>query len=1005
MKILDFQIDKKLYKDVIGTVYSLNPDQNESAGLIKILHEDLSHQDDLKEYFHLCSEKCCSISNEHYVNALSHGQENDIHFLVYEKSSLVPLSQLLAKATILSISDAIAIIETLANILRNAHIDELVHGHISPQTIFSHINLKQLKITDFGFDEFIRALIAKNKYQELLEGLPFYSPEFIVGTGPFGRQADIYSLGVIFYRLLVGEAPWINQGLEEFLQKPYERSAVPPSLKRLEVPDFLDDLILSALEPNIEKRCPNLSEFLKGIAEVKAKFQALLAPTTETRNAAAIDEADDVPESKTPPTEKNNTASDHVEIETIAPRENSRDHETEPPFPGGESGMADPSHSPEAPETREESVQNLLAAIDENPSQAFAQATQPESEAPVAAESSNRPSEDLHQSAEQPESLEPKPGDLPHPLDTMRTDQEERGPAAPLSVNSNGESTLENQKNSAAPSPTLEDTTAEPQGSAAMPPVVPELQEDALENERPGNPERIDLSGAEVGESAVPERSITEPKSPDRKASITASPDSGLPDDRSAVEASSAERVVDDIDSSEKLQTAPSVVKNFGNKESVKTDMNSTPAPPENSEPAALPSFEFNVQLSQEETAAAPQLDSQDQKDVYAHDEIRHPSELKDGAVEKLALNEQTEPGPTPLQSNNSQIFPVSRPAPNLSARKGSYAGAPAPFSVPRLDDTDKAGVPFTPQDEGQTEFKFNRKQSLKFYKKQLTGRSFWVVLKGFLFVLIPVLAIYLLIAITFDLKLTERFAGLKEQLFGDHGNASGQTTNQQQSANPQKNSRETGGKTDPRVENDSAAPQRTNRPVSSADARLTLPTTDRAAQPSQLNVQVSVVGGQRAQIAEVYLNGNYYGRTNQQGRLLLSNLNQNTSYLVKVQKQGFAMWAREVSFKTPGTKNLNVNLTSRPGTSTPTRASANQGTSTLTVLLSNPQNVSYGYVYINGELWQGGDNIAPAKIQLPPGRYQVEVKRDGYKTHPPSSSLALIAGESKTIYFYLIPN
>ncbi len=121
-----YKIRKKLYEDIIGTVYSFSSDENKNTGQIKILHEEFAKQDDLVQAFHKCAEKSCSIRNQNYISALSHGEENGTHFIVLETCNLTPLSILLKKTDVLSISDSIEVIETLANTLRQAHIDEVI---------------------------------------------------------------------------------------------------------------------------------------------------------------------------------------------------------------------------------------------------------------------------------------------------------------------------------------------------------------------------------------------------------------------------------------------------------------------------------------------------------------------------------------------------------------------------------------------------------------------------------------------------------------------------------------------------------------------------------------------------------------------------------------------------------------------------------------------------------------------------------------------------------------
>ena len=79
---------------------------------------------------------------------------------------------------------------------------------------------------------------------------------------------------------------------------------MPPSLQRLEVPALLDELVLEVLEPNLENRCPNISQFIEKIAETKKEvlpivtsaadffYDEVLHETVTQSNETAVNQGD-----------------------------------------------------------------------------------------------------------------------------------------------------------------------------------------------------------------------------------------------------------------------------------------------------------------------------------------------------------------------------------------------------------------------------------------------------------------------------------------------------------------------------------------------------------------------------------------------------------------------------------------------------------------------------------------------------------------------------------------
>ena len=72
----------------------------------------------------------------------------------------------------------------------------------------------------------------------------------------------------------------------------------------------------------------------------------------------------------------------------------------------------------------------------------------------------------------------------------------------------------------------------------------------------------------------------------------------------------------------------------------------------------------------------------------------------------------------------------------------------------------------------------------------------------------------------------------------------------------------------------------------------------------------------------------------------------------------------------------------------------------TVTVILANPLQARYAFIYVNGKLWK--DNIAPAELELTAGKYVLEVKKEGYVSDPPAYTVDLVGGESTSYRFYL---
>ncbi|MFQ5651866.1 MAG: protein kinase [bacterium] len=279
MVIEDYQIVKEAFEDVIGKTYVAKHTRSQRKVLIKILHKALAKDKELVRVFHNCAKLSAKLRSDHFTKTIGHGTEHGKNYLILKHFNLRPLASHLSNHAIFSIFDAPHVVEKVAGALRTLHINGEVHGVLTPQCIFFDQRLERVRIGNFGFEKFVRLLIF-NKYAGIAPCLRYFSPEINSGQRHLHRQSDVYSLGVLFYRLLIGIAPWPEAGMEAFFQGRPSGSIVPPSLQRLEVPDVLDKVVLHALERSVDDRCANLSLLIKEIAEAKSTILASFTPTT-----------------------------------------------------------------------------------------------------------------------------------------------------------------------------------------------------------------------------------------------------------------------------------------------------------------------------------------------------------------------------------------------------------------------------------------------------------------------------------------------------------------------------------------------------------------------------------------------------------------------------------------------------------------------------------------------------------------------------------------------------
>ncbi len=132
----------------------------------------------------------------------------------------VPLSQLIGSSRLQPFETVLKIVRTIADAIKHAHSKGVIHRDLKPGNILIDDQMVPW-VTDFGLARRATQSPDSRMTQDgILLGTPAYmAPEQVRGEQEkVGVGSDIYSLGVVFFEMLVGRLPF-DGPLPELLAK------------------------------------------------------------------------------------------------------------------------------------------------------------------------------------------------------------------------------------------------------------------------------------------------------------------------------------------------------------------------------------------------------------------------------------------------------------------------------------------------------------------------------------------------------------------------------------------------------------------------------------------------------------------------------------------------------------------------------------------------------------------------------------------------------------------
>jgi serine/threonine protein kinase len=160
------------------------------------------------------------------------------------------------------------ILSELADALAAAHRAQMVHLDIKPANVFLEGDLQKMLLMDFGIAKALTKQVDESSSLPVVGTPEYMSPEQARGLPDIDHRSDIYSLGALGYRMLVGRPPFRGRTAADTLEKHMNEAPLPLRDVNPTIQKEFADAIMRCLKKDPEDRFQNALQLRSALEAV-----------------------------------------------------------------------------------------------------------------------------------------------------------------------------------------------------------------------------------------------------------------------------------------------------------------------------------------------------------------------------------------------------------------------------------------------------------------------------------------------------------------------------------------------------------------------------------------------------------------------------------------------------------------------------------------------------------------------------------------------------------------
>lgn len=267
-----------------ATVYVARDIENNHIYALKVMHIELSSDDELLARFQREAHILLNLSDPHIVRIITYGEDNNMNYIVMDYIDGQNLKYYMLNDGPMEAQRALNYARQIAEGLDTAYTQGVVHRDIKPQNILVNSH-DMIKITDFGLARG-RETVTLTQSNVFMGTAYYISPEQAESGRSADTRSDLYSVATVLFEMLTSRPPFEGDTAVDIVIKHMNENV--PSICRLrpDLPLEMDTFMQKALAKSPADRYATPREFIAALDLLQERLSKAPEPIARPVNDA-----------------------------------------------------------------------------------------------------------------------------------------------------------------------------------------------------------------------------------------------------------------------------------------------------------------------------------------------------------------------------------------------------------------------------------------------------------------------------------------------------------------------------------------------------------------------------------------------------------------------------------------------------------------------------------------------------------------------------------------------